>query len=110
MEPRKCFAREAKRLQFVEKSQRLSGIHSIAEESRAIWETVVGESWRNAEAPTQKPTKSLKSLALPRADAQPANIKALAEALATLLAMASHSVIPDLSTLNDEGDEGKPEK
>lgn len=66
MEPRKCFAREAKRLQFVEKSQRLSRIHSIAEESRAIWETVVGESWRNAEAATQKPTKSLKSLALPR--------------------------------------------
>lgn len=46
-------------------------------------------------------------MALPRAGSQSANIKALAEALATLITMASHSVIPNSDTdKNDSGELG----
>jgi len=49
-------------------------------------------------------------MALPRAGSHENNIKALAEALSTLLAIASHSAILDMSTPKDEDDDTEPKK
>lgn len=49
-------------------------------------------------------------MALPRASLHANNIKALAEALSTLLAIASHSAIPDMSTPKGDSGDDEPEK